>query len=136
MSRFFTAAESFASTFDKTGASNFTAGFQSTNLSAILDHPDGATVFTVANDAYQGSLGNVSSSAQLAQSLSGYIVPKFRGYLPVLKDGDRLTTLAGTTLTVRIRGGRWFINGVRVIHPNQITTNGVSHGLEKVWLIL
>ena len=107
------------------------AGLQHANLSSILESPAGVTLFSLGDDAYKSATSNMTGSTQLQDYLSGYIVPNFLGYLPSLKDGDKLTTLAGTTLTVQIKDGEWYIGGARVISPNQITSTGVSHVLEK-----
>lgn len=128
---FFTPPESFTSSFSKTGLTSLVAGLQNSSMGSALEAPAGVTIFSLGNNAYQAATGNITNSAQLGKLLSGYIVPNTLAYLPDLKDGDTLKTLAGTTLTVRIRNGFWYINGVRIISPNQITTTGVSHVLES-----
>merc|ERR1712083_534699 len=49
-----------------------------------------------------------------------------------LKDGEKVTTLGGATLTVHIREGRVYVANARVEYPNVITANGVVHVIDHV----
>ncbi|KAF7513217.1 hypothetical protein GJ744_010613 [Endocarpon pusillum] len=129
---FFTIPQDFTTTFNATNQTSFSAGLQSTNLSSTLSHPSGVTVFSTSNSAYTAGTSNSTSPAQLSSLLSNHVVPGFLGYLPELRDGQNLTTVGGTTLTVSIRGGDYYINEARIVKADLITDNGVAHVLDKI----
>jgi len=43
-----------------------------------------------------------------------------------------ITTLAGDTVRVRVRGGRVFLGGARVTTPDVRASNGVIHVIDRV----
>lgn len=129
---FFTVPQGLIATLQATNQTSFAAGLESTGLSASLSDPSGLTVFSTSNSAYEAGTANSTSSAQLSSTLSNHIVPGFKGYLPLLTDGQNLTTLGGTTLTVTVRGGEYFINEAKIVKRDLITDNGVAHVLDKV----
>ena len=93
------------------------------------------TVFSTTNEAFQAGTRNATSSNQLSGLLSNHIIPNFQGYLPLLTNGLVLTTQAGTTVTVSIRNGNYYLNNARIVGSNLITSNGVSHVLDAVSLM-
>jgi len=98
------------------------------------------TIFTPSDAAFAaaGTSTNVSTP-ELQKLLLNHIVPGFAGYLPLLKDGDTYTTLAGNKLTVTIKNGQYFVNGVQITSANTITDNGVAHvinGVSQLQLLL
>lgn len=129
---FFTPPQSFTSTFNATNQTSFSTGLESTGLNSTFSHPSGVTVFSTSDSAYAAGTSNSTSSAQLSSLLSNHVVPGFLGYLPELRDGQNLTTVGGTTLTVSSRGGDVYINEARIVQADLITDNGVAHVLDKV----
>ena len=128
----FTIPQSFASTFNQTNLTSFSNGLQTANLSSVLDAQVGMTVFSTTNEAFQAGTRNVTGSSQLSGILSNHIIPNFQGYLPSLANGLVLTTQAGTTVTVSIRNGDYYLNNARIVGSNLITSNRVSHVLDAV----
>lgn len=53
------------------------------------------------------------------------------GFSTDLSDGQELTTLGGGKLTIRIKGGMYYVNGAKVTMANVITNNGVVHVIDK-----
>ncbi|KAK9670774.1 hypothetical protein K7432_017492, partial [Basidiobolus ranarum] len=53
-------------------------------------------------------------------------------YSSDLKDGDKLATVQGGVLNVKITDGSVTINGVKVVIANVLTSNGVVHVVEGV----
>lgn len=129
---FFTTPQDFTATFTATNQTSFSAGLQSSGLNSSLSHPSGVTVFSTSNSAYTAGTSNTTSSAQISSLLSNHVVPGFLGYLPELRDGQNLTTIGGTTLTVSIREGFYYINEARIVNADLITDNGVAHVLDKI----
>jgi len=129
---FFTVPQSFSATFSQTGSSSFGAALQVAGLESVIDNPAGVTVFGTPNAAFQAAVGHIWNPHELARILSNQIIPNFEGYLPLLQDGQVLTTLAGTTVTVHIIDGQYFIDDALIVSSDLITSNGVSHTLDKL----
>jgi uncharacterized surface protein with fasciclin (FAS1) repeats len=47
---------------------------------------------------------------------------------------DEVETLNGATAAIRVRGGRVFVGGARVVTPDVMASNGVIHVVDKVLL--
>ncbi len=65
---------------------------------------------------------------KLRTIMAGYIL-KGKHTEKNLKDGTKVETLAGTTLSVYRKDGYTLINGVRITQPDNDCKNGVVHGL-------
>lgn len=52
------------------------------------------------------------------------------GYSTTLKDGQTLKTLAGSVITITIKNGEVFANGVKVVAADVLVANGVVHVIE------
>jgi uncharacterized surface protein with fasciclin (FAS1) repeats len=48
-------------------------------------------------------------------NLTNHIIPNFLGVTPNLKDGLELTTQAGTTVKVSVKGGEIFLGSARIL---------------------
>ena len=71
------------------------------------------------------------SGDELAQVLRQHLLLGPPAYTPLLVDGASYTTLAGTTLTVSVRGPD-FIGGARIMAGDAIVKNGVVHTIDRV----
>lgn len=60
---------------------------------------------------------------------SYHVVPT-RAFSVDLIDNQKLKTLQGRELTIRIKNGLVFVNGARVITSDVITSNGVIHVID------
>jgi uncharacterized surface protein with fasciclin (FAS1) repeats len=130
-SGFFTVPVSFSETLATNGISNFTSALtsqNSTNLTNTINTPatNGVTVFVPSDAAFSaaGGAGNVN--------LANHIIPNFLGVTPNLKDGLELTTQAGTTVTVSVKGGEIFLGSARILANDVITSNGAIQVIDKV----
>lgn len=59
------------------------------------------------------------------------MVPGAVGYSTTLKDGDTFKTLSGGTITITIKDGDIFANGVKIVLADVLVANGVVHVLEE-----
>jgi uncharacterized surface protein with fasciclin (FAS1) repeats len=115
------------------GLTAFLQLIEKANLTTQLDGYTGITVFAPTNTAL-ASTANASytSPFDLQRLVKAHVVTGFVGFLPLLTDGLKLTTLAGTVLTVAIQNGHVFINGAEIIISNIVTENGVIQVIDKV----
>jgi uncharacterized surface protein with fasciclin (FAS1) repeats len=130
---YFTIPVSVSETINSTGLSTLQTLLTRANLSDTFENANTVTIFTPSDAAFAaaGTSTNVTTS-ELQKLLLNHIVPDFAGYLPLLKDGATYTTLAGTKLTISIRNGQYFVNGVKITSANTITDNGVAHVINGV----
>ena len=98
------------------------------------------TVFAPTNEAFAslpaGVVANLlktENKAQLVDVLTYHVVA---GTLraEALKDGEKIKTLQGEELTVRIAGGDVFINSANVTTADVTASNGVVHIIDGVLL--
>lgn len=61
-----------------------------------------------------------------------HIVVDVPSYTPMLKDGDVLPTLAGTSVRVSVRNGVITIGGAEILFGDAIMNNGVIHVINRV----
>ena len=99
----------------------------------MIDNTEVITCFVPSNAAFAkpNAKDSYASSSSL---LSGHIIPDFAGYLPELKNGTTFKTQSGTSVTVIVKGGDYYINNAKIIASNQIVDNGVVHVLDSVGL--
>ena len=64
--------------------------------------------------------------------LNWHIIPNLLGYTPDFILGTEYITSTGGLLIVTNQGGDCFANGVKIIRPNVIMTNGVVHSIDAV----
>ncbi|KAK9700866.1 hypothetical protein K7432_011992, partial [Basidiobolus ranarum] len=102
------------------------------SLAQTVDELKGATIFAPTNDAFtKANAGSLNTTA-LADILKYHVVTPSVKYSSDLKDGDKLTTVQGGVLNVKITDGSVTINGVKVVVANVLTSNGVVHVVEGV----
>ncbi|OCL08181.1 FAS1 domain-containing protein [Glonium stellatum] len=131
---YFTVPVSLSQTISSTGLSSLEGLLAQSNLTDIFNATSSFTLFTPSNAAFAAAANSTknSSPAVLTALLRNHAIPNFVGYLPALADGATYQTLAGQTLTVRVRNNAYFINGVQIVAPNTITANGVTHVIDGI----
>ena len=96
------------------------------------------TVFAPTNAAFKElgdeqvqSLLEPENRDQLTQVLTYHVVP---GTLTAadLGDGQKLETVAGETLTVKVDGGTVMVDDASVVQPDVEASNGVVHVIDGV----
>lgn len=96
------------------------------------------TVFAPTNDAFRAlgeekvaELLEPANRDQLKEILTYHVVP---GELTAdrLKDGQKLKTVQGDTLTVRLGDGGAKVNDANVVKPDVTASNGVVHVIDGV----
>jgi len=108
-------------------------------LVETLEGPGPYTVFAPTNKAFEALGGTLDTllepqnKAELAEILTYHVVP---GELTSseLSDGQKLKTVQGDTLEVRIAGGEVTVNGAKVVTPDVEASNGVVHVIDEVLL--
>ncbi|MEM8556836.1 MAG: fasciclin domain-containing protein [Bacteroidota bacterium] len=75
--------------------------------------------------------GSLTRGDTLSTLLTAHVVPG-RFAAADLSDGQRLPTLQGRELVVRIVGGTVYIDGAPVVTTDTPATNGIVHGISKV----
>ena len=105
-----------------------------------LSGPGPFTVFAPTNEAFTalpaGVLANLlkpENKAQLDNVLTYHVVAG-AVRAEALKDGEKIKTLQGEELTVRIAGGDVFINSANVTTADVTASNGVVHIIDGVLL--
>ena len=98
------------------------------------------TVFAPTNEAFtalpNGVLANLlkpENKAQLADVLTYHVVSG-AVFAKDLKDGERIKTVEGKSLVVRLSGSDVFINSAKVTTPDVNASNGVVHIIDSVLL--
>ncbi|CAL1530997.1 unnamed protein product [Lymnaea stagnalis] len=94
------------------------------------------TVFAPSNDAVNKLPGHtyvdlLVNFTQLITVLKNHVVPGTI-YSAGLSDGQKLTTLAGTQLEVKINSGSVTVGGAKVTWADVGTTNGVIHLIDSL----
>ncbi|KAI1378593.1 FAS1 domain-containing protein [Hypoxylon crocopeplum] len=125
---YFTIPESLSSTSEATGQTAFTNLLSSSNTTSTLDTTHSVTVFLPSNAAFATANSTLSAS----QLVSDHVVAGTVSYLPDLKDGSVLTTQRGETLSISVRGGRYYVNGGLITQANLVLENGVAHVVNQV----
>lgn len=96
------------------------------------------TVFAPTDEAFknlpadkQASLLSPENSSELKSLLSYHVVP---GVITsrYLRDGQTLKTLSGESLQVSFKDGAYYVNGAKITTPNVVSSNGVTHVVDKV----
>lgn len=64
--------------------------------------------------------------------VNAHIITSGFFFLPELFDESPLRSDSGLTLTVTLKAGIFYVNGVRIVKSDVRTTNGVVHIIEKV----
>ena len=87
--------------------------------------------FEKLGDEQVQSLLEPENRDQLTSVLTYHVVP---GTLTAadLSDGQKLETVAGETLTVKVDGGTVMVNDASVVQPDVEASNGVVHVIDSV----
>jgi len=108
------------------------------DLATTLSGTGPFTVFAPTNEAFNkvpkatlDQLMTPEKKADLTKILTYHVVP---GALMAadLKDGQKLTTVQGKTLLVKMKDGKVMINGATVTIPDVVSSNGVTHVIDGV----
>ncbi|XP_033742180.1 transforming growth factor-beta-induced protein ig-h3-like [Pecten maximus] len=106
-----------------------------TGLEPALASSGTFTVFAPNNDAFNQQIGSLQSLTAdkdaFANILKYHVVPKTL-FSAGLTDGQTLTTLQGTDLTVHIDSTGVHINNALVLKADQPMTNGVIHQIDSI----
>ncbi len=122
------------------GVTTLVAAVQAAGLVETLKGAGPFTVFAPTNDAFaalpKGTVEGLlkpEAKDKLVSILTYHVVA---GALTAdsLTDGKVLTTVNGGELKVTVKEGKVFVNGVEVIIPNVISSNGVTHVIGSVLL--
>jgi len=102
-------------------------------LVATVDATPGITIFAPTDTAfYKAKIDPAKVPVDTLKAvLANHVVPAV-AFSTDLKDGEKVKTLGGATLTVRIREGRVYVANARVEYPNIITADGVVHVIDAV----
>ncbi|PVH77458.1 FAS1 domain-containing protein, partial [Cadophora sp. DSE1049] len=113
-----------------------TAGYlnaaNSEYVDGILNVPD-VTYFipNSANALEKATLQAANSTAEETKAVFQYhVVPGFVGYGSTLKDGMKLKTQEGSSLTITMQDGDMYVNSAKVIASDYIVANGVIHVID------
>lgn len=105
-------------------------------LLSTLDGSGPYTVFTPTNGAFGPvDTDTLLSSSSFLESVAKYhVVPNQALTTGDLSDGQTLTTLDNTTLTVSVDGGTVAVNGYPIARANLNASNGVVHRIGDLFL--
>ena len=134
---YFTQPKALSATSSETNNTQFASRLSRSNLTSLLDKTPSITVFIPSDAAFAAATaGNNNrtneTTSQISSQLLGHVLVDQVLYLPSLVDGATYKTKAGTTITISVRGGRYFVNGVLIVQSDFIIENGVAHILNKV----
>lgn len=126
-----------SATSNETNNTQFASRLSQSNLTSLLDKTPSITVFIpsdAAFAAFAAAAGNnqTQTPSQISSQLLAHLLVDQVLYLPLLVDGATYQTKAGTSITITVRGGRYFVNGVLIVQSNFILENGVAHILNNV----
>jgi Fasciclin domain len=128
----FTIPQDVSDTLAYTNLTVFLDLLNQANLTDFVDNLHRITIFVPSNAALAAYGATNNTSGQILDLVYQHIVPNFLGYLPALTNGLTLTTLANTTITITVRNGLYFANGVQIIDPDMLTDNGVINVVDGV----
>lgn len=135
------AAVTITQTAVKTASlSTLTAALTQAGLAATLDGAGPFTVFAPVNGAFTALPASVvtsllaSGNAAILTKLLGYHVVSGRYPAAALTNGQVLTTVEGTSLTVTIAAGVVKVGGATVTTADVAASNGVVHLIDGVLL--
>lgn len=116
------------------------AAVKQAGLVETLSSPGPFTVFAPTNQAFDAlPKGTVEGllkpeSADKLKSILTFHVVAGMVKAADLKDGQKLITVQGEELTVSIKDGKVMINGATVTIADAVSSNGVTHVIDKVLL--
>lgn len=127
--------ETCMSTAKKVNLNGLLTALRRTNLMDFVDTTPRITCFAPSDAAFNrsGSPDQNLSTDLLTKALQYHTLKgDYIGYTSTWKDGQKLTTLTGDTVVVKRAEGFWWVNDVKVLQANVMTSNGVAHVLDGV----
>ncbi|KAF8471748.1 FAS1 domain-containing protein [Kalaharituber pfeilii] len=131
----FALPETCSKTATKAKLTSLLTALQRTNLTQFVDTTPRITCFAPSDEAFEeaGSPEESLDPFHLTNALKLHtLVGSHIGYSDLWDDGQQLETMAGWAVVVRKKDGFIWINNVKVIKANIITSNGVAHVLDRV----
>lgn len=116
--------------------STLVTAIDSAGIAADLQGPGPYTVFAPTNDAFAAVPSDALTSLlndkpALTRVLQYHVVPG-RLMAADLQGMTSVTTLEGTTLTVRVEGGNVYVGDAQVVQADVNASNGVVHAINAV----
>lgn len=127
----------FSLLVDTADLSTLTAAIGSADLVERFESKGPYTLFAPDNKAWaklgEDRLESLMSTetANLRQGILNHTV-KGKLLTQSLKDGQVLKSIGGPKLTIRNKGGVYYVNGAAILRPNKETANGVVHEIDSV----
>jgi len=123
------------STAKKVNLNGLLTALRRTDLMDFVDTTPRITCFAPSDAAFNrsGSPDQNLSPDLLTKALKYHTLNgDYIGYTSTWKDGQKLTTLTGDSVVVKRAEGFWWVNDVKVLRANVLTSNGVAHVLDGV----
>lgn len=122
------------STAKKINLNGLLTALNRTNLMTYVDTTPRITCFAPSDAAFNrsGSPDVNLSTDSLTQTLKYHNLEGDVGYTSSWQDGQELTTLTGDTVVVKRAEGAWWVNNVKILEANVLTSNGVAHVIDGV----
>ncbi|CAN8095208.1 unnamed protein product [Discula destructiva] len=129
-----TIPESPSMTATAANLSSLVGALNQTNLVGTVDEAMDVTILAPENSAFESiaSLVSTLSTEQVAAILRYHVVGGTVGYSTSLSDGQTITTLNGSTVTITERDGNIFVNSAEVVMADILVSNGVAHVIDNV----
>ena len=113
-------------------------GVKATELETELTKPGPFTVFAPSESAFaklpEGALAELlkpENKIKLTGILNGHVVVGKKSFKD-LTDGEKLKTISGKDLEVKISNGKTMINGSSIQGRDSEASNGIVHSLDTV----
>jgi len=111
---------------------------KATGLDMVLSKAGPFTIFAPTEIAFgklrsgrMQDLLKTENKEKLTALLNGHVVEGLINFAD-LRDNDKLATMSGSELSVKVRGGTVIINGAIVLGRDSAGSNGVVHSLDTV----
>ncbi len=105
-------------------------------LAGALSAPGQLTVFAPTDAAFakvpKATLAVLAKDKAKLKAVLLYHVAKGKVTAAKVVKLKTVTTLEGSTLSIRVAGGKVFVGGAQVITPDVMASNGVIHVINKV----
>jgi uncharacterized surface protein with fasciclin (FAS1) repeats len=117
------------------GLNTLSSAINKAGLGNLVDTTAGITIFAPSDTAFRlaGIVVDDTPVDTLVAVLSNHVVTTSK-YTTDIVDGETLTSLGNGTLTLRISGGRYYVNNAQVRVEDVLVRNGVAHVIDHVLL--
>jgi uncharacterized surface protein with fasciclin (FAS1) repeats len=117
------------------GLNTLSSAINKAGLGNLVDTTPGITIFAPSDTAFRlaGIVVDDTPVDTLVAVLSNHVVTTSK-YTTDIVDGETLTSLGNGTLTLRISGGRYYVNNAQVRVEDVLVRNGVAHVIDHVLL--